>query len=64
MRLLEVEALLTGKSPTTELIEQAAQLAENQAQPVSDYLGSVEYRTAMASVLTQRALQQAFKAQK
>ncbi len=64
VRLWEVEALLTGKSPTTELIEQAAQLAENQARPVGDYLGSVVYRTAMASVLTKRALSQALKTTK
>jgi CO/xanthine dehydrogenase FAD-binding subunit len=61
---LEVEALLTGKSPTTELLEQSTQLAETPARPIGDYRGSVEYRAAMASVLTQRALQQAFKAQK
>lgn len=64
VRLLEVEALFTDKSPTTELFDQAAQLAENQAQPVGDYLGSVVYRTAMGSVLTKRALSQALKATK
>jgi CO/xanthine dehydrogenase FAD-binding subunit len=64
VRLQEVETLLTGKSLTTELFVQAGSIAEKQAQPMGDYLGSVTYRTAMASVLTQRALQQAFKAQK
>lgn len=64
VRLWEVEALLSGKSLTTELFDQAAHLAEKQARPVGDYLGSVEYRTAMVSVLTKRALSQAFKAKK
>ncbi|PKO04369.1 MAG: hypothetical protein CVU41_17280 [Chloroflexi bacterium HGW-Chloroflexi-3] len=64
VRLWEVETLLTGKYVTRELLEQAAQLAENQARPVGDYLGSVVYRTAMASVLTKRALSQALKATK
>jgi len=64
VRLQEVETLLTGKSLTTELFTQAGALAEKQASPIGDYLGSETYRTAMAFVLTQRALQQAFKAQK
>ncbi len=64
VRLQEVEMLLTGKSLTNELSTQAGLMAELQANPMGDYLGSVTYRTAMASVLTQRALQQAFKAQK
>ncbi|MBE0686008.1 MAG: FAD binding domain-containing protein [Anaerolineaceae bacterium] len=64
VRLQEVETLLTGKSLTTELFVQAGSIAEKQAHPMGDYLGSVTYRTAMAFVLTQRALQQAFKAQK
>ncbi|MBW6473193.1 MAG: FAD binding domain-containing protein [Anaerolineaceae bacterium] len=64
VRLLEVETLLKGKSLTSELLAQAAQLAENQAQPLGDYLGSVVYRTAMASVLTKRAISQAMNATK
>jgi len=64
VRLVAVEALLTGHSLTTDLLEKAAQLAENQAQPEGDYRGSVVYRTSMASVLTRRALQQASKARK
>ena len=64
VRLQEVETLLIGKSLTAELFVQAGSIAEKQAQPMGDYLGSVTYRTAMASVLTQRVLQQAFKARK
>jgi CO/xanthine dehydrogenase FAD-binding subunit len=64
VRLQEVEKLLTGKSLTNELFTQAGSIASKQADPISNYLGSVTYRTSMASVLTQRALQQALKAQK
>jgi CO/xanthine dehydrogenase FAD-binding subunit len=64
VRSQEIETLLTGKSLTTELFVQAGSIAEKQAQPMGDYLGSVNYRTTMASVLVQRALQQAFKAQR
>ena len=64
MRLLAVEELLTGKSLGSDLLEKAAQQAENQARPVGDYRGSVVYRTAMASVLTKRALTQAMTAAK
>ncbi len=64
VRLLAVETLITGRSCTEELFNQAGSIAEQQAQPVADYRGSVTYRKAMASVLTKRALQQAFQAQK
>jgi CO/xanthine dehydrogenase FAD-binding subunit len=64
VRLQEVEKLLTGKSLTNELFTQAGSIASKQADPIGNYLGSVTYRTSMASVLTQRALQQALKAQK
>lgn len=63
VRLKEVEMLLTGKSLSSMLFTQAGSIAEKQAHPMGDYLGSVTYRTAMASVLIQRALQQAFRAQ-
>ena len=64
VRLQEVEKLLTGKSLTNELFTQAGSIASKQADPIGNYLGSVTYRTSMASVLTQRALLQALKAQK
>lgn len=64
VRLQSIEALMTGQSLTTELFNQAGSIAEQQAQPVADYRGSVNYRKAMASVLTKRAIQQAFQAHK
>lgn len=62
VRLPEVEALLTGKEVTSQLLDQAATGAEKQAKPVADYRGSVAYRKAMAAVLTKRVLTQALKA--
>lgn len=64
VRLQAVEALLIGQSLTTELFNQSGSIAEQQAQPVADYRGSVSYRKAMASVLTRRAIQQARQALK
>ena len=61
VRLGQVEALLIGKSLSTDLLDQAASLAAKQSVPPADYRGSAEYRTAMAAVLTRRALSMAAK---
>ena len=61
VRLEEAEALLVGKALTEELFNSVAELAEKQAQPLEDYLGSVVYRKAMAGVLTKRVLTQALQ---
>ncbi len=64
VRLQEVKSLLTGKTLSPALFDQAAALAKKQAKPLGDYRGSVAYRTAMAAVLTKRALTEALKAGK
>lgn len=61
VRLEEAEALLIGKSLSEGLFNEIANLAENQAQPIENYLGSASYRKAMAGVLTKRVLTQALK---
>lgn len=61
VRLEEAEALLVGKALTEELFNSVAELAEKQAQPLEDYLGSVVYRKAMAGVLAKRVLTQALQ---
>jgi carbon-monoxide dehydrogenase medium subunit len=63
VRLLDAEALFSGKQVNADLIAQAAKLAVDQAAPVADYRGSVEYRKAMAGVLVKRALTQALDGQ-
>lgn len=64
VRLQEVESLLTGKTLSPDLFDQAAALAKKQAKPVGDYRGSITYRTAMAAVLTKRALTDAIRIRK
>ena len=61
VRLGQVEALLNGKALSADLLDQAASMASAQAAPPADYRGSAEYRTAMAAVLTRRALSMAAK---
>lgn len=61
VRLSQVETLLNGKTLSADLLDQAASMAAQQAVPTADYRGSEEYRTAMAAVLTRRALSMAAK---
>ncbi len=62
IRLPEVEALLVDQKLTPELIAAAAARASELAQPTGDFRGSAEYRKAMAGVLAERALSQAWDA--
>ena len=51
-----------GNAPTTKVIEAAAQtVAEAIEFPLGDIYASGEYRTHLATVLTRRALTEAFK---
>lgn len=61
VRLLEVEALLVDQTITPELIAAAAARASELAQPAGDFRGSAAYRKAMAGVLSERALHQAWQ---
>ncbi len=61
IRLPEVEALLADQIMTTELIAAAAARAAEWVQPTGDFRGSAEYRKAMAGVLVERALQEAWQ---
>jgi CO/xanthine dehydrogenase FAD-binding subunit len=60
-RLPEVEAMLAGQTLTDELVSAAAALAADLVSPAGDFRGSAEYRTAMAGVLAERALRQAWQ---
>ncbi len=59
IRAAEAERYLTGKRPTDETIAEAARLASQAASPNPDRRGSVDYKRAMARVLTTRALKKA-----
>ncbi len=61
IRLPEVEALLVDQPFTPELIAAAAARAAETVQPAGDFRGSTEYRKAMAGLLAERALQQAWQ---
>lgn len=61
VRVPEVEALLVDQPLTIELIAAAAARAAELVQPTGDFRGSAEYRKAMAGVLAERALRQAWE---
>jgi carbon-monoxide dehydrogenase medium subunit len=52
----QAEAFLTGKKLDETNIEQAAQLAASESQPMDDIRGSAEYKRDLIRVLTARAL--------
>jgi CO/xanthine dehydrogenase FAD-binding subunit len=62
IRVKDAETVLTGKKLTDKLIEEAAiRAAESEdVNPDSDYHATAEYRKAMAKVLTQRGLKEAW----
>lgn len=60
-RFEAAEKLLEGQTFTPEQLEKAAAAVKEQANPIADYRGSVEYRREMAAVLARRALQAAWK---
>ena len=62
IRLTEVESMLSDQLLTPELIAAAGQRAAELVQPAEDFRGSVAYRKAMAAVLSERALREAWQA--
>jgi len=61
-RAKEAEAMLNGETPTTELIDTAAQKAMDQSSPIDDLRASGDYRRQMVQVLTRRLLTEAWQA--
>ena len=59
--LPEIEAALAGQLPSPDLFAAAGSCAASLVQPTGDFRGSAEYRRAMAGVLTERALHQAWR---
>jgi len=57
LRAHNAEALLTGKVVTQRTIEEAADKAAEEANPISDIRASAEYRRELVRVLTRRTLQ-------
>ena len=59
LRAESAERTLVGEKPSTELFRKAGEAAARESMPIDDFRGSAEYRRAMVSVLTERALRQA-----
>ena len=59
--LPEIEAALVGQIPSPDLFAEAGSRAASLVHPIGDFRGSAEYRRAMAGVLTERALHQAWR---
>jgi carbon-monoxide dehydrogenase medium subunit len=59
VRLAEVEEMMAGQPLSEELIGAAAARVGDRLDPTGDFRGSVEYRRAMACVLSERALREA-----
>lgn len=59
-RASAVEKSLLGKKPSEKLFSDAARLASEGIEPLSDLHASAEYRREMAAVYAKRALQKSF----
>jgi carbon-monoxide dehydrogenase medium subunit len=53
------EELLTGRTPSEELFEQAGDIAAEDSMPMADGRGPVDYKRHLVGVLTKRALRRA-----
>lgn len=61
VRARSAEALLTGNSATTELVEEAAAVASRECSPTSDLRGSETYKRAIVRALVKRAAVKAYE---
>jgi carbon-monoxide dehydrogenase medium subunit len=61
IRASEAEAALAGRTPTPELLAEAAELAAAAADPVDDLRGPADYKRAVTRTLTRRALETALQ---
>ncbi len=59
IRAYAAEEMLRGRPITPELIEAAAQKAQDRATPIDDIRSSASHRKAVIGVLTKRTLERA-----
>jgi aerobic carbon-monoxide dehydrogenase medium subunit len=59
MRACKAEDILRSALINNEAIDASAEIASQEARPISDVRGSAEYRRAMVKVLTRNAIKQA-----
>lgn len=60
IRAKNAEAFLQGKIPNEKIFTEAAEIANSDSSPISDIRASENYRKKMVSVLTRRALMDAW----
>src|SRR6266566_4420852 len=60
IRAPQAEAYLEGRAITPEAIAEAGRVAVGDAEPISDFRASAEYRRHLVAVLTKRALEGAW----
>src|SRR5439155_354710 len=58
----EAETALAGAEPTEDAIREAARLAAEAADPVSDHRGSADYKRNVVRIFTERGLRTAVEA--
>lgn len=61
LRARQAEAVLTGQALSPELLREAAAVAQDLTDPISDTRGSATYKRAMAGVFVRRAVEQAWQ---
>lgn len=61
MRAKKAEGSLNGKELNDRVIEEAANIASKEAEPISDVSASAEYRKEMVKVLIRRAIKQSLE---
>lgn len=59
LRARKAESLLSGKALSQDLAAQVGTVAAQEARPITDMRGSLEYRRAIVQALTSRTLMQA-----
>ncbi len=59
LRAHQAESIIRGKAIEDRLIAKAAEVAADEAKPISDVRGSASYRKEMVKVLTNQAIRQA-----
>ncbi len=64
LRASKIEEFLRGKELSTEVIEAAKKIVEQEISPITDIRSSKEYRMHMSKVMLERALNIASKRQK
>jgi len=61
IRAVKAEAMVRGKKLEGALIAEAARMASEESEPISDIRSSKEYRKEIVEVLTRRAIQHTFE---